>query len=89
MVIHDGFTRLTEGGAVVVHPETLGDKVATGEGISTEFKATLRVNLHTGEKDPPSGRFASLRTKPCFQGRVTAQNRNRNRGRNIPRLNTF
>lgn len=51
-VIRDGFIRLTEGDAVVEHPETLEDKVAIGEGISTEFKATLRVNLQTGEKDP-------------------------------------
>ena len=51
-IIRDGFTRLTEGEAAVEHPETLEDKVAAGEGISTEFKATLRVNLHTGQKDP-------------------------------------
>ena len=51
-IIREGFTRLTEGEAVVEHPETLEDKVAAGEGISTEFKATLRVNLHTGQKDP-------------------------------------
>ncbi|GAB6194351.1 DUF262 domain-containing protein [Desulfocastanea catecholica] len=51
-VIRDGFTRLTEGDAVVEHPETLEDKLAIGEGISTEFKATLRANLQTGEKDP-------------------------------------
>lgn len=26
--------------------------VASGEGVHIEFKSTLRVNLHTGEKDP-------------------------------------
>lgn len=47
-VIRDGFTRLTEGEAVIEHPETLEDKVAAGENVLTEFKATLRINLHTG-----------------------------------------
>ncbi len=50
-VIRDGFTRLTEGEAVVEHPETFEDKVTSGEGVSTEFKATLRVNLQTEKKD--------------------------------------
>ena len=32
-------------------PTTLEQMVAQGEGLYTEFKSTLRVNLHTGEKD--------------------------------------
>jgi hypothetical protein len=51
-VIKDGFNRLTKGAVSLDRPVTLEDMVAQGEGIHTEFKSTLRVNLHTNEKDP-------------------------------------
>lgn len=51
-VIKDGFTRLTKGEVTLERPKTLEDMVAQGEGPYTEFKSTLRVNLHTNQKDP-------------------------------------
>ena len=51
-VIKDGFNRLTKGAVILDRPNTLEDMVAQGEGVHVEFKSTLRVNLHTNEKDP-------------------------------------
>lgn len=51
LVTKDGFMQLEKGEVVEEKPETLEQMVAQGEGIYTEFKSTLRVNLHTGEKD--------------------------------------
>lgn len=50
-VTRDGFKQLETGEGVEEKPETLEEMIHQGEGIYTEFKSTLRVNLHTGEKD--------------------------------------
>lgn len=50
-VIRDGFKRLNKGEVIVERPKSLEDMVAQGEGYYSEFKSTLRVNLHTGQKD--------------------------------------
>ena len=50
-VTRDGFKQLEKGEILEEKPSTLEQMVAQGEGIYTEFKSTLRVNLHTGEKD--------------------------------------
>ena len=50
-VTRDGFRQLEKGEIIEEKPATLEQMVAQGEGIYTEFKSTLRVNLHTGEKD--------------------------------------
>jgi hypothetical protein len=50
-VIKDGFNRLNKGEVILERPITLEDMVAQGEGPYTEFKSTLRVNLHTNEQD--------------------------------------
>jgi len=50
-VTRDGFKQLERGGIIEEKPETLEQMIHQGEGIYTEFKSTLRVNLHTGEKD--------------------------------------
>lgn len=51
LVTKDGFNQLLRGEVVEEKPTTLEQMVAQGEGLYTEFKSTLRVNLHTGEKD--------------------------------------
>ncbi|MCB0781617.1 MAG: putative DNA binding domain-containing protein, partial [Flavobacteriales bacterium] len=51
-VMKDGFMRLSKGQVVEERPGTLAEMIAAGEGPYTEFKSTLRVNLHTNEKDP-------------------------------------
>jgi hypothetical protein len=43
----------------------VADLLAEGEGVNVEFKSTLRVNLHTGEKDPRM-ELAVLRTIAGF-----------------------
>lgn len=50
-VIRDGFARL--GTTAPGHPSALplGAIIASGEGVTTEFKSTLRTNLHTGQID--------------------------------------
>src|SRR4051812_20966554 len=52
-VIRDGFDKLTGDVAVGAGPRlTLKELIASGEGTTTEFKATIRVNLHTRQPDP-------------------------------------
>ena len=51
-LIKDGFNRLSKGSIKIERATTLEDMVAQGEGPYTEFKSTLRVNLHTNQKDP-------------------------------------
>jgi predicted HTH transcriptional regulator len=53
-VIRDAYTRLSAeaGPAVSPPPATVDALVAEGEGTLTEFKGTLRVNLHTKQPDP-------------------------------------
>ena len=50
-VIRDGFKRLSEEDVLDQKPSSLEQMIIQGEGIYAEFKSTLRVNLHTGEKD--------------------------------------
>jgi len=50
-VTKDGFKQLIKGVVLEEKPETLEQMILLGEGAFTEFKSTLRVNLHTGEKD--------------------------------------
>lgn len=50
-VIKDGFYRLAKGEIIEEKPNTLEQMILQGEGIYTEFKSTLRKNLHTGEFD--------------------------------------
>jgi hypothetical protein len=64
VVIRDGFKRLSEG-ELVCETDSLEDRIASGEGTRMEFKSTLRVNLHTGEKDPKIEQ-AVLRTLAGF-----------------------
>lgn len=52
-IIADAYKTLTKDGvpkAQVAIP--LAGLLAQGESTTTEFKGTLRTNLHTGEKDP-------------------------------------
>lgn len=51
MVTKDGFKQLEKGEIIEEKPATLEQMIAQGEGPYTEFKSTLRVNLHTGQKD--------------------------------------
>ena len=50
-ITRDGFKQLEKGEVVDEKPTTIEQMVFQGEGIFTEFKSTLRVNLHTGERD--------------------------------------
>jgi len=60
-VTRDGFKQLERGEIVEEKPATLEQMIVQGESIYTEFKSTLRVNLHTGEKDKRM-EHASLKT---------------------------
>ncbi|GGD50446.1 GmrSD restriction endonuclease domain-containing protein [Muriicola marianensis] len=51
-VTKDGFKKLAQGKIIIEKPQTIEQMIAVGEGSYTEFKSTLRVNLHTNEKDP-------------------------------------
>ena len=51
-VIKDGFKHLSRGEVIKERPKTIEQMVAAGEGLYTEFKSTLRVNLHTNKQDP-------------------------------------
>jgi hypothetical protein len=52
-VISDAYELLAKDGpAKAADLVSIADLVAKGEGTSIEFKGTLRINLHTGEKDP-------------------------------------
>lgn len=51
-IIKDGFKQLSKGEVIQERPKTIEQMVAAGEGPFTEFKSTLRINLHTQEKDP-------------------------------------
>ncbi|TXL74084.1 DUF262 domain-containing protein [Vineibacter terrae] len=67
-VIRDAYKRLagelpTEAGKVAVPP--VESFVKDGEGVTIEFKSTLRTNLHTGDKDPKM-ELAVLKTIAAF-----------------------
>lgn len=64
-VITDGFNRLTHGEVIEVEQDTYASRIERGEGMHVEFKSTLRVNLHTGEKDPRM-EHAVLKTIAAF-----------------------
>ncbi len=50
-IIERGYATLRERQAVVDQPLTLVDLVDAGEGPTTEFKSSLRLNRHTGQTD--------------------------------------
>lgn len=50
-VTRAGFKQLEKGEVVDKKPTTIEQMVFQGEGIYTEFKSTLRVNLHTDQRD--------------------------------------
>ncbi|MGE3335530.1 MAG: DUF262 domain-containing protein [Rhodospirillaceae bacterium] len=53
-VVRDAYRMLTDNddASVSAAPIDLKDLVKAGESSTTEFKATLRTNLHTNQKDP-------------------------------------
>lgn len=50
-VISDGFQRLTHGETITPGEDNWEARISRGEGMQAEFKATLRLNLHTGQND--------------------------------------
>ena len=51
--VADAYGRLREeSGPDAPDSMDIGDLIAGGEGMHVEFKSSLRVNLHTGDKDP-------------------------------------
>jgi len=52
-IIKDGYKRLIEadGTTIINPPESIDEIISKGETDSIEFKSTLRINLHTMEKD--------------------------------------
>jgi hypothetical protein len=64
-VIADGFQRLTHGETMEVEEDTFEARISRGEGMQTEFKATLRINLHTSQPDPKM-EHAVLKTVAAF-----------------------
>lgn len=64
-VISDGFQRLTLGETITQDEDSLESRISRGEGMQTEFKGTLRVNLHTGQPDPKM-EHAVLKTIAAF-----------------------
>lgn len=52
-VIQDAYLKLTgKSPEEKTHLIPVEQLVNNGEGVSVEFKSTLRINLHTGKKDP-------------------------------------
>jgi hypothetical protein len=52
-VIRDAYSKLTgESSEEKTHLIPVEQLVNSGEAVTVEFKSTLRINLHTGEKDP-------------------------------------
>jgi hypothetical protein len=64
-IVSDGFNRLTHGEVVEITEDTYAARIERGEGMQVEFKSTLRVNLHTGGKDPKM-EHAVLKTLAAF-----------------------
>lgn len=64
-VIADGYKRLTHGELITPEEDTFEARISRGEGMQTEFKSTLRVNTHTGQKDPKM-EHAVLKTLAAF-----------------------
>ncbi|NLX25718.1 MAG: DUF262 domain-containing protein [Lentisphaerae bacterium] len=64
-IIADGYQRLTHGEMIGDESDSLVTRIERGEGMNTEFKATLRYNIHTGQKDPRM-EHAVLKTIAAF-----------------------
>lgn len=64
-VIADGYQRLTHGELIADEADTMETRISRGEGMQTEFKATLRCNLHTQQNDPKM-EHAVLKTIAAF-----------------------
>ncbi len=64
-LIQDGFKRLTHGETVPPEEDSFEARIARGEGMQTEFKSTLRANLHTGQNDQKM-EHAVLKTLAAF-----------------------
>ena len=50
-IIREGYEKLTRGAPVASPTLDLAEAIGRGESDSVEFKSTLRVNLHTHERD--------------------------------------
>ena len=50
-LIHEGYAKLTQDAPVEAPPLDLAELIGGGESDSVEFKSTLRVNLHTLDRD--------------------------------------
>jgi hypothetical protein len=64
-VIADGYQRLTHGDLITEEGDSWANRISRGEGMHTEFKSTLRRNLHTGQDDPKM-EHAVLKTLAAF-----------------------
>ena len=64
-VIADGYQRLTHGEIITPEEDSFEARLSRGEGTQTEFKSTLRMNLHTGQNDPKL-EHAVLKTLAAF-----------------------
>jgi hypothetical protein len=64
-IIADGYKRLTHGELIAPETDTLEARISRGEGTHTEFKSTLRTNLHTNQSDPKM-EHAVLKTLAAF-----------------------
>ena len=64
-IIADGYQRLTHGETIAPDEDTFEARLSRGEGTQTEFKSTLRSNLHTGQNDPKL-EHAVLKTLAAF-----------------------
>lgn len=64
-VIQAGFDRLTHGEVLEEEKDTYTARIDRGEGLTIEFKQTLRVNLHTGQADKKM-EHAVLKTLAAF-----------------------
>ena len=64
-IIREGYEKLTQGAPMEVPTLDWADVIGTGESDSVEFKSTLRVNLHTHERDSRM-EHAILRTLAGF-----------------------
>ncbi|NLZ29116.1 MAG: hypothetical protein GX887_09165, partial [Firmicutes bacterium] len=64
-VIRDAYSKLTGQSEKETHPVRLDQLWDNGETGTVEFKSTLRINLHTGEKDPRI-ELSTLKTIAAF-----------------------
>ena len=49
---NDGLDRLTHGERIQTEEDSIENQISRGEGMRTEFKASLRRNLMSGNNDP-------------------------------------